>query len=115
MKFLRDQNFPRTCESVLNEFGHALCAIDYDPDTEVNDDWLFGEAQRLDAVLLTTDKDFFHTIPWLYPFHAGAIVINLAKPNRAQILEKLRWGLEFLKSRPIKNHVLLLRDSRAFY
>jgi len=115
MNFLRDQNFPVTCEPLLKEFGHTPCSIVYDPNIGLEDDWLFGEAQKLEAVFLTTDKDFFHTIPWLFPAHAGAVVINLAKPNRAQILEKLRWALDFLKTHSIANHVLLLRDNRAHY
>src|SRR6266540_2835153 len=98
MDFLADQNFPRTCEALLKEFGHELNQVVFDPEASLDDTWLFTEAQRHDAVFLTTDKDFFHTIPWLYAEHAGVIVINLAKPNRAQILEKLRWALEFLKS-----------------
>jgi predicted nuclease of predicted toxin-antitoxin system len=115
MNFLADQNFPRTCEPLLKKLGHTLCDITYDPNVGLTDAWLFGEAQKRKAVFLTTDKDFFHTIPWLFPEHAGAIVINLRKPNRAQILAKLEWALEFVNSHPIENHVLLLRDNRAHY
>jgi hypothetical protein len=115
MNFLADQNFPRTCEPLLKGFGHDLCDLVYDPNIGLSDHWLFGEAQKLKAVFLTTDKDFFHTIPWLFSEHAGAIVVNLRQPNRAQILQKLEWALEFLKSHPIENHVLLLRDNRAYY
>ena len=115
MKFVADQNFPRTCAPILEEFGHNLHDFRYDPNLGLDDDWLFAEAQKLGAVFLTTDKDFFHTIPWLFPNHCGAIVVTLAKPNRAQLLEKLRWALTFLKSHPIENHVLLLRDNRALF
>ena len=115
MNFLADQNFPRTCEPLLEKFGHTLCDVVYDPNVGLSDSWLFGEAQKQKAVFLTTDKDFFHTIPWLFTEHAGAIVINLRKPNRVQILAKLEWALEFLNSHSIESHVLLLRDSRAYY
>jgi hypothetical protein len=27
MKFLTDQNFPRTCKDLLEEFGHSLSAL----------------------------------------------------------------------------------------
>jgi predicted nuclease of predicted toxin-antitoxin system len=115
MNFLADQNFPRTCEPLLKKSGHTLSDVVYDPKAGLSDTWLFGEAQRLKAVLPTTDKDFFHTVPWLFAEHAGAIVINLRKPNRVEILAKLEWALEFLNSHSIENHVLLLRDNRAYY
>ncbi len=115
MKFLPDQNFPRSCAPLLQEFGHTLCDCQFDPKTGLDDDWLFQEAQKAGAVFLTTDKDFFHSVPWRYARHEGVIVVNLAKPNRIQILEKLRWALDFLTSNPIQNHVLLLRDQRVLY
>jgi predicted nuclease of predicted toxin-antitoxin system len=115
MKFLVDQNFPRTCSTVLAEFGHTLCEYRYSPGISENDSRIFEAAQKLGAVFLTTDKDFFHTIPWLFPAHFGVVVITLTKPNREALLEKLRWALNFLTTHVIKDHVLLLRDHRAIY
>ena len=115
MRFLADQNFPRTCKQLLEEFGHSACDLNFDPNTGLSDEWLFAEAQRQGAVLLTTDKDFFHTVPLLYASHAGVIVVTLARPNRDQILEKLRWALVFIQSNRITNHVILLRDHRVLY
>lgn len=106
MKFLADQNFPRTCVLLLAEFGHELVATQFDPRSSLSDDWIFEETQRHGAVLLTTDKDFFHTIPWLYPEHEGAVIIALKRASRVAILDKLRAGLEFIKTHPIDNHVL---------
>ena len=115
MNFLADQNFPRTCAPLIREYGHTYCDLSLDPELGIEDQVLFEKAQALNAVFLTTDKDFFHTIPLLYAEHAGVIVVNLARPNRAQILEKLQWALEFIKTHPIPNHVLLLRDHRVLY
>ena len=115
MRSLADQNFPRTCKELLEEFGHSFGELSYDPNTGLSDDWLFAEAQKQNAVFLTTDKDFFHTVPLLHPSHAGVIVITLAHPNRDQILEKLRWALGFIQSNPIADHVILLRDHRVLY
>jgi len=95
MNFLADQNIPRTCESLLKMFDHSLCKLKYDPNLDLNDAWLFSETQKQKAVFLTTDKDFFHTVPWLFSEHAGAIIVNLRKPNRAQILAKLEWASNF--------------------
>lgn len=81
---LAGQNFPRTCQKRLEEFGHFLHEPSYDPSTGLSDDWLFAEAQKQTAIFLTTDQDFFHTVPWLQPIHAGAIASTLARPNRDQ-------------------------------
>lgn len=115
MNFLADQNFPRSSQAVLAEFGHASCDLNFDPNKGLSDEWLFEEAQCLKAVFLTTDKDFFHTIPLQHSKHFGAIVITLSQPNRERLLAKLRWALAFIQTNPIAGHVLLLRDHRAFY
>lgn len=54
---------------------------------------LFGCAQEKSAILLTTDRDFFHTVPTLFDTHHGVIVIALRQPSRAAILSKLEWLL----------------------
>jgi predicted nuclease of predicted toxin-antitoxin system len=115
MKFLADQNFPRTCAPLLAEFDHELAPTRFDPQSSLSDNWIFDLAQSLGAVLLTTDKDFFHTIRWLYSEHQGAIIITLKRPSRVAILNKLRAGMEFIKTHPIENHVLLLTDTRVYF
>lgn len=50
---------------------------------------MFQKAQNLAAVLLTTDRDFFHTIPHLFESHFGVVVIALRQPNRSAILSRL--------------------------
>jgi spore maturation protein CgeB len=67
-------------------------------------------AQGRCAVFLTTDRDFFHTIPHLHESHCGIIVIALKKPNRAAIMEKLLWILDRLKPSDFTNRVIQLRD-----
>jgi hypothetical protein len=32
MKFLADQNFPKSCAALLQEFGHELADIVFDPE-----------------------------------------------------------------------------------
>jgi hypothetical protein len=115
MKFLADQNFPRACATLLGEFGHELMFTGFDPEIGLSDHWIFEQAQKFEAVLLTTDKDFFHTIPWLYPEHKGAIIVALKRPGRIAILDKLRAGLEFIRAHGLENHVLLLTDSRLHF
>jgi hypothetical protein len=59
---------------------------------------------------LTTDRDFFHTIPHLHQKHAGIIVIALKQPNRHAILQKLSWILNRLKPPDFENRSIQLRD-----
>jgi len=62
-------------------------------------------------VLLTTDRDFFHTIPYLFASHHGVIVVALRQPNRAAILQRLQWILEKISAQDLSNRVLQLRDT----
>ncbi len=110
MKFFLDENFPKAAAGMLESLGHVVFDLrgterEGSPDADV-----FAEAQRLEAVFLTTDRDFFHTIPHLFPLHAGVIVIALRQPNRAAILEKLSWILDRLQPGEFANRTIQLRD-----
>ena len=85
MKFILDENFPRPVFVLLEHCGHtAQSALEFlskgSDDTEV-----FRVAQ---AILVTTDKDFFHTVPLLHKEHVGVIVIALHQPNRQKLLNR---------------------------
>lgn len=71
----------------------------------------FELAQQKQAILLTTDRDVFHTIPWLFAEHHGVIVVALKQPNRTAILLKLEWILENLPPQSFRNRVFQLRDT----
>jgi predicted nuclease of predicted toxin-antitoxin system len=88
MKFSLDENFPKAAAGVLERLGHEVFDLrgtgrEGSPDAEI-----FTDAQLQGAVFLTTDRDFFHTIPHLHAEHHGVVVIALRQPNRAAILEK---------------------------
>jgi predicted nuclease of predicted toxin-antitoxin system len=109
MNFFLDENFPLTASKLLAEAGHRCYRIlDFEPQGG-DDKTVFERAQTLDAVLLSTDKDFFHTVPFLFACHAGVVVITLRQPNRLSILERLRW---FIANMPtdMSNKVYMLRD-----
>ena len=74
------------------------------------DETVFRKAKDFGAVLLTTDRDFFHTIPHLHDTHCGVIVIALRQPNRAAILSRLEWALSQIAEADIANRVFQLRD-----
>ena len=72
-------------------------------------------AQNESAIFLTTDKDFFHTIPHLFEEHFGIIVITLRQPNRKKITEKLFFALTHFELPFFNSKVLLLRDNDFSY
>jgi predicted nuclease of predicted toxin-antitoxin system len=112
MKFFLDENFPRPGITHLVSAGHAAShALDcFPPGTA--DDKLFDHAQQAGAIFITTDKDFFHTIPLAFARHGGAIVITLRKPNRADLLRRLADALVLLGERDLRNTVWLVTDTR---
>ncbi|MCD4655743.1 DUF5615 family PIN-like protein [bacterium] len=71
---------------------------------------IFSLAQSAHAIFLTTNADFFHTIPHLVSDHPGVVVITLHKPNRQNILERLAWFLEHFEPATISGRVFRLRD-----
>ena len=112
MKFFLDENFPRPALTYLVSAGHfATHALDsFQPGTD--DEKLFERAQSDGAIFITTDKDFFHTIPLAFARHGGAIVITLRKPNRADLLRRLADALTLLGGRDLRDTVWLVTDTR---
>lgn len=110
MKFFLDENFPKTAAVALGNMGHEVFDLRGTSEEGAADDRIFAVAQELGAVFLTTDRDFFHTIPYLHETHCGIIVIALKKPNRAAIMEKLFWILNRLKPGDFTNRAIQLRD-----
>jgi predicted nuclease of predicted toxin-antitoxin system len=66
MIFILDENFPRSAIALLETEGHSAKSILDFVSSGTSDFSLFEEVQRQNAILLTTDKDFFHTIPLLF-------------------------------------------------
>jgi predicted nuclease of predicted toxin-antitoxin system len=78
------------------------------------DDRLFAHAQQENAVFVTTDRDFFHTVPLAFEQHCGAIVITLRRPNRQELLRRLADALVALGERTMENTVWLVTDTRIY-
>ncbi|MCL1888221.1 MAG: hypothetical protein FWF96_05065, partial [Kiritimatiellaeota bacterium] len=70
---------------------------------------VFRLAQKHRAVFLTTDKDFYHTIPFLHPSHHGVVVVSLHQPNRQALLGRLQWFLDHAPA-CMEDTLYLLRD-----
>ncbi len=112
MKFFLDENFPRTASGFLESNGHSVAhALQHFPPGTA-DATLFDYAQKQQAVFVSTDKDFFHTIPLAFERHCGAIVITLRKPNRADLLRRLADALAQLGERELKNTTWLVTETR---
>ena len=110
MKFFLDENFPKTAGTWLSELGYVVFDVRGSEKEGITDIELFSQAQELDAVMLTTDRDFFHTVPHMFEHHAGVMVIALRQPNRKNIMEKLEWALKHFKPSDFNNRVIQLRD-----
>ena len=110
MNFFLDENFPKSAERLLIAGGHDVLDI-RGTNKEGSDDLsIFNMAQAQRAIFLSTDKDFFHTIPYLFPDHYGIVVIALRQPNRHGILSRLSWFLEHYGNLSINGKAFLLRD-----
>lgn len=111
MNFLLDENFPKSAEELLVKLGHRVIDIRGTELQGTDDAHLFDVAQEHRAILLTTDKDFYHTVPFRYAEHFGVVVVSLKQPNRAVILARLRWLVSQDLMDNLRNSVILLRDN----
>lgn len=111
MKFFLDENFPRPALLQLQNAGHsATHALEIFP-AGTTDEKLFTHAQNICAIFLTTDKDFFHTVPLAFAQHCGTMVITLRRPNRAALLRRLQDALNLLGDRNLDNTAWLVTDT----
>ena len=109
MKILLDENFPKSAAEVITAAGHEVVSFADVCEFGVDDETVFGRAQEMGAVILTSDRDFYHTMPLIHPEHRGIIVVALRQPNRKAILMRLQWFFENFDF-PLENKVFILRD-----
>ncbi len=114
MNVFLDENFPRKSTALLEERGFNVFDIRGSQFEGEDDPDIFERALKQQALFLTTDKDFFHTVHFLYPRHYGIIVIALSQPNAAKILDKLKYALEYIKKIDIESQCILLTDHRIY-
>jgi predicted nuclease of predicted toxin-antitoxin system len=112
MTFFLDENFPCPAQVWLKASGHAAKhALDIFPQGTADAE-LFARAQEERSIFVTTDKDFFHTIPLAFAHHHGAIVVALRRPNRAGLFRRLADALALLGERDFQDTVWLVTDNR---
>ena len=93
MRILLDENFPKSAVDVIAAAGHEVISFADVCEFGADDEEVFGRAQKLGAVILTSDRDFYHTVPLIHPEHCGIIVVALRQPNRKAILTRLQKPL----------------------
>jgi hypothetical protein len=76
-----------------------------------SDTAIIERAIELDAVILTTDRDYFHTLHHEYPQHGGLIVIAIRQPSRTAILNRLKWFIEHVPESAWQGRAFQLRDT----
>ncbi len=111
MRFLLDENFPKSATTWLSELGHEVLDVRGSEREGMTDNELFSYAQDAGAIILTTDRDFFHTVPHLFKQHEGVLVIALRQPNRKNIMGKLAWAMGHFRPSEFTNRVIQLRDT----
>ena len=109
MRILLDENFPKSAVDVVEAAGHEVIPFVDVWDFGADDEVVFESAQNLGAVILTSDRDFYHTVPLIHPEHCGIIVVALRQPNRNAILTRLQWFFENFDCQ-MTNRVFILRD-----
>ena len=109
MKLLLDENFPKSAVEVIEASGNVAIAFSDVCEFGADDETVFSTAQRLGAVVLTSDRDFYHTMPLLHPRHCGIVVVALRQPNRQAILTRLQWFFQQFED-SMNDKVVVLRD-----
>jgi len=113
MKFFLDENFPKSATKLLEFNGHQVFDIRSTPNEGATDIEIFEMAQKRNAIFLTTDKDFFHTVPYMFKIHCGVIVISLRQPNSRKIIDKLKKYFTHFERFALESKVVLIKDNNC--
>lgn len=111
MRFLLDENFPKSAGELLDSLGHEVIDFRNEGEIGADDTEVVQLVLQHSAVILSTDRDFFHTLGRAYPEHHGIIVIALRRPTRRLIIERLKWALDNVPSGSIRGCAFQLRDN----
>lgn len=111
MNFLLDENFPKAAIAFIESLGHTVLDFREEGVRGSADEVVMTMALEQSAAVLTTDRDFFHTIGRQYDGHSGIIVVALRQPNRSAIIDRLSWFFEHIGTGSLKGRVFQLRDN----
>ncbi len=111
MRFLLDGNLPKSVAALLLERGHETVDLRTVGLLGSSDAVVAEKAIEAGAVILTADRDFFHTFPRIFAEHSGVVVIALRQPSRDRITQRLEWFLDKVRVEHWKNRVFQPRDT----
>ena len=111
MNFLFDENFPKSARTLIESQGHSVIDFREEGVRGSSDEVVMTMAIEHSAVVLTTDRDFFHTIGRQYEGHHGIVVIALRQPNRSAIMKRLTWFFEHIEIAHLEGRTFQLRDT----
>ena len=111
MNFLFDENFPKAAQPVLEQLGHEVLDFRILGDEGAPDSEVMSMGIKKRAVILSTDRDFFHTLGRQYPGHFGIVVIALKRPTRDKLISRLQWFLDHFGDSDVSGLSFQLRDS----
>ena len=110
MNIFLDENIPGSVKEHLKEPGCHVFDVRCTADEGKPDKELFAMAKANNALFITTDKDFFHTIHFEENPHFGIVFIALAQPNSQKILDKAKWFLRTYSDEDFRDTCYLLTD-----
>ena len=110
MNFLFDENFPKSAREFIESLGHRVLDFREEGVRGSPDEIVMAMAIKYSAVILTTDRDFFHTIGRQHEGHSGIIVVALRQPNRSAIMKRLSWFFKNIGLEDLNNRMFQLRD-----
>jgi len=111
VNFLFDENFPKSARRLVESLGHSVVDFREEGVRGSSDEVVMTMAIEHSAVVLTTDRDFFHTIGRQHEGHSGIIVVALRQPNRSAIMERLSWFFEHIGTDHLEGRIFQLRDT----
>lgn len=110
MNFLLDENFPKAVIPFLDTHGHSATDFRCIGPRGASDQQVIRTAIENSAAVLTTDRDFFHTLGRIYPQHFGIIVVALKKPTRDAIISRISWFIDSNLLTSLHARTFQLRD-----
>ena len=111
MNFFLDENFPKAATKFLEDNNHTVFDIRSTEFEGADDSDIFRMAQEKHAIFITTDRDFYHTIPFQFNEHFGIAIFTLRHPNRDKILNKLKYFLNNFDINDFRLKVVLFKDN----
>ena len=108
MNILVDENIPLMTVKALRRMGHDVRDIRGTQQEGMTDSALWNLAQQEKRLLMTTDKGFAQ---YRMESHHGILIIQLHRPNRKKIHERIIKALEQFSENAWPGLLVVMRDT----